>query len=115
MPQNKDKRPLHTKGHYRQEAPIDAFQFLRSSGPYRQGALADKKRAPTDQGPLFRQGTPTDAAQFLQIRGPIQTKDPYIIYMQGCKGFLQTMAPSYKQGPLPYIQTMATYRYAGRP
>ena len=37
-----------------------------------------------------------------------------MIYMQGCKGLLQTRAPSCKQGPLHYIQISAPYRYAGR-
>ena len=71
-----DKRPLHTKGPYRQEALMDALQFLQISGPYRQGALEDKEGAPTDQGPLFRQGTPKDAVQFLQIRGPYRQRTP---------------------------------------
>ena len=98
---------------YRQGAIQTRDPYLQK-GPYRQEALIYRHfTIPIDKWPIqtggpFQTRDPTDAARFLQIR------DPYIIYMQGCKGLLQTRAPSYKQGPLQYIQTRATYRYVGR-
>ena len=68
-----------------------------------EGALADKESY-SDKRPI-----PT-LCNFYKNKGPLQTKGPYIIYMQGCKGLLQTRAPSYKQGPLHYIQTRAPCR-----
>ena len=90
---------------------------LQIKGPYRQGAPPDKWlfqtifRAPMDkQGPLqtrgpYRQKAPID-------QGPLQIKDPYMIYIQGREGLLQTSAPVSKGSYMIYRQ-MAPYSYAG--
>ena len=67
--------PLQTRGPYKQE-PLHYIQA--------KGLQYSQLRAPTGQGPL-------------------QTKNPYMIYMQGRKGLIQTRG-HYKQEHLHYIQ-----------
>ena len=59
-------------------------------GPLQKKKVPLQTRGPySDKGPLQTLCISTD-------KGPLQTKDPYIIYMQGCKGLLQTKAHSCK-------------------
>ena len=81
---------------------------------YRQGALADKEIVHTEPGAPIQTRDPYRRCVISIYKGPLQKKDPYMIYMQGCKGLLQTRAPSCKQGSLHYIQISAPYKYAGR-
>ena len=118
---HKYKRHLHTKGPYRQEALIDAVQFLHIRGPYKKGPLHDihaRLQCASRQGPLtvsnghyitYRQGLhtamhghPKDKSpprrgpysqSVITEKGSLHTKDPYRQWGTADKGPLQTKDP----------------------
>ena len=117
-----DKEPLQTLcNSYRQRDLTDNLGPLqRIRGPYRQGTMTlcnsyrqaalslqtrgnYRQRAPTGQGPPHARDSYRRCA-ISTDKGPLQTNDPYIIYMQGREGLLQTRAPVSKGPYMKYSQ-----------